>query len=97
MRRTAPVSIGQLLDEFFGSDTHHGRMLAEARAIDLWPTVVGPRAAAVTTRAHVRNGRMTVYLSSSVLRHEIFMQRTSIASRLNNALGQNVITAIIVK
>ncbi len=97
MRRTDPVTIGQLLGEFFGRGTHHGRMLAEARAIDLWGEVAGPRAVAVTTRINVRNGRMTVYLSSSVLRHEIFMQRTALAARLNAALGEEVITSIIVK
>ena len=76
---------------------HSARKIAEAKIPDRWPLLVGPVIAAYTTRMEVRNGRLFVYISSSVARHEIFMRRETLNDEINRLSGMQVISTIIVK
>lgn len=97
MRRTQPVKIGDIVSDFFRNSPHIARKLAEARAIDLWSEAVGGDLARYTTRINITNGRMFVYVSSSVARHELFMQRRAIIEKLNDLVGEKVVDSIILK
>lgn len=50
MRRSRPMSIGELWSGFVEENPTRMRRLAEARIPDLWPEVVGPGAASLTRR-----------------------------------------------
>ena len=91
MRRSRPMSIGELWSGFVEENPTRMRRLAEARIPDLWPEVVGPGAASLTRSLTMRNGVL------SVSRHDIFMRRTELRHRLNELLGMNVVSNIIVK
>ena len=97
MRRSRPMSIGELWSGFVEENPTRMRRLAEARIPDLWPEVVGPGAASLTRSLTMRNGVLYVALTSSVARHDIFMRRTELRHRLNELLGMNVVSNIIVK
>ena len=100
MRRSRPMSIGELWSGFVEENPTRMRRLAEARIPDLWPEVVGPGAASLTRSLTMRNGVVDVLyvaLTSSVARHDIFMRRTELRHRLNELLGMNVVSNIIVK
>lgn len=97
MRRRHPVRIGEVMGDFFASTPHIARKLAEARIEDLWPQLVGTLLASYTTGMEVKNGRLIVRISSSVARHEIFMQREAIRQAINEASGMELLSTVIVK
>ena len=60
------------MDELFKSTPTIARKIAEAKIPDRWPLLVGSAIASYTTRMEVKNGRLFVYISSSVARNEVF-------------------------
>ena len=83
---------------FFTSTPTIARKIAEARIPDVWPRVVGDIVASYTVRLEIKTGgRLFVYLSSSVVRNEIFMQRAALKEAINRAVGSDILTTIIVK
>ena len=98
MRRRDPIRIGDALNDLFTSTPTIARKIAEARIPDVWPRVVGDIVASYTVRLEIKTGgRLFVYLSSSVVRNEIFMQRAALKEAINRAVGSNILTTIIVK
>lgn len=97
MRRTKPTRIGELLNDFMDKSPRVARKMAEARVVDAWPIVVGIHAANHTKSVEVKNGVLTATMTSSVVRHEIFMQRNSLRDAINKELGVRVVNVVIVK
>ena len=98
MRRRDPIRIGDALNDFFTSTPTIARKIAEARIPDVWPRVVGDIVASYTVRLEIKTGgRLFVYLSSSVVHNEIFMQRAALKEAINRAVGSDILTTIIVK
>ncbi len=82
--------IGQVL-----KNQHLDRPLNEKRLIDAWPLVLGNNIMHYTTELHVKNRILYVSLSSSVLRHDLFMSREEIKNSLNKQVGVEVINDIV--
>lgn len=97
MKRRDPVRIGEVITDFFSSSPTIARKIAEARIPDQWPRLVGDLIASYTSKIEVGNGRMTVYLSSSVARHEVFMRREALRTAINQASGFEIIKVLIIK
>jgi ribulose 1,5-bisphosphate synthetase/thiazole synthase len=97
MRRTHPIRVGDLLAGFVRDNPRLTGLMLESRAIEAWKACVDPAVADATLRVTVSNRKMTVWLGSSVLRHEVFMRRTALIARINDSLGEPVITALYVK
>ena len=66
----------------------------EARLIAAWPEVLGPLAKP-TDELYIKNKVLFVRLSSSVIRNELSMMRSTLVRRLNEKTGEEVITDII--
>jgi hypothetical protein len=96
MRRTQPIWVGDLLKTVVENNPKLSRMFLEARVVEAWKKL-DPLIAAKTTRANVVQGKLNVWITNAALRHEIFMRRTELVRRINEAVGQPVITAIYVK
>ena len=96
MRRTEPIRLGDLLKNLVDNNPRLSRMFLEARAIEAWKNI-DPYIASQTTRANIIGGKLNVWIVSSALRQEIFMRRTELVARVNEAVGQKVITALYVK
>lgn len=93
MKRQEPESIGDILRSVF-EETCMAVKLREARACELWPRIVGPEIAGMCRRPVMRNGVMTVGVSSAPLRQELMMTRSSIIRILNDSIGQIVVNEI---
>jgi len=78
-------------------EQHLDRPLYEKRLIDAWPLVLGKNIMNYTTSLNIKNKVLFVQLSSSVLRHDLFMSREEIKNSLNKQVGVDVITEIIFK
>lgn len=67
------------------------------RVINSWEKIAGPIVAKHTTNLHVNNGILYVNVDSAALCHELFMERTELANKINKELGKKVINEIIIK
>jgi len=68
--------------------------LNEFRLVQSWTEVLGTSVERYTRDLYIRGQTLFVRLSSSVLKNELMMQRTSLVQRLNAAVGAQVITDI---
>lgn len=71
--------------------------LNQHRLIESWKEVVGPGIARYTSELYIKNQTLYVHLTSSVLRQELLMGRTLLVRNLNNKVGAQVITDIVLK
>ncbi|MBR3878424.1 MAG: DUF721 domain-containing protein [Bacteroidaceae bacterium] len=94
MKRGETKSIADLVREMCreeGLETP----LNEYRLIQAWSQVLGPAVQSYTKELNIHNQVLYVKVTSSVLRHELFMNRKSLVHRLNNHVKAQVITDII--
>lgn len=94
MRRTDPVKLAdiiQLYMEMGGDRAEFDRRKVEY----LWSEVVGPRFNQATERRHVSGDTLHVYMSSGVLKSELSFNLPMLVKAINEAMGKNVITKII--
>ena len=76
-------------------EQHLDKPLNEKRLIDAWPLVLGASIMKYTSEIYIKNRVLYVNLSSSVLRHDLFMSRDEIKNSLNKQVGNDVIVDII--
>ena len=69
--------------------------LAEKRLIDAWPIVLGANITQYTSSLTIKNRILNVSLTSSVLRHDLFLSKDQIVNSLNRHVGSEVIKDII--
>ena len=96
MKRTEARNIGQIINDLLQRE-NLDVALDEHRASALWPEIVGDGINRYTVRRFVKDGVMTVYLSSAALKSELSLVRVSIIQRINEALGREIIHEIIFK
>ena len=96
MKRTEAKNIGQIIDELLKKE-NLDVALDEHRASALWPQIVGDGINRYTVRRYVKDGVMTVYLSSAALANELMLNRDALIARINEALGREIIREIIFK
>jgi predicted nucleic acid-binding Zn ribbon protein len=97
MRKTTPMTFGQLWDDFLKDKPKIARHIAEAQVADVWPVVAGVALTSYTESVSVVKGVMYVKFSSAAARNEAFMRRSQLKDAINAALGKEVVKTIIVK
>lgn len=73
------------------------RKFREHEVCMVWQEVVGQMIASRTKSLEVRDGRLWVAFSSSVVKNEIMMVREGLTKALNDRVGADVIREIIVR
>lgn len=96
MKRTEAKNIGQIIEDLLRKEKLDVE-LDEHRASALWPQIVGDGINRYTVKRYVKNGVMTVHLSSASLANELMLGRSTLIARINEALGREVIREIIFK
>ena len=71
--------------------------LNEHRLIKAWSQILGPAVNNYTKELYIRNQILYVQLTSSVLRQELMMNRKILVRRLNDHVGAQVITDIVLR
>lgn len=95
MKRTEPKSFAEIFDEGVAA-SGHADTFAEQQASYLWSEIVGPGVNSMTLRRSVSRGVLHVTLTSAVLKNELSFHRARIAELINQRLGKNVITSIVI-
>ena len=96
MKRTEAKNVGQIINDLLKQENLDVE-LDEHRASALWPQIVGDGINRYTIRRYVKDGVMTVHLSSASLANELMLNRASIIKHINEALGREIIHEIIFK
>lgn len=96
MKRTEARNIGEIINDVLKKE-QLDVALDEHRASALWPQIVGDGINRYTIRRFVKDGVMTVHLSSAALKSELMLNREGIIRRINDALGRDIIHEIIFK
>lgn len=71
--------------------------LAERRLIASWEQVMGAMIAKHTKDLYIKHKQLFVTLDSSALRNELSLAKTKIIKMLNDEVGSEVITEVILK
>ena len=96
MKRTEAKNVGQIINDLLQKE-NLDVALDEHRASALWPQIVGDGINRYTIRRYVKDGVMTVHLSSASLKAELMLNRDAIIQRINQALGRDIIREIVFK
>lgn len=72
-----------------------GRRLAEVRALERWPDLVGPHLAKRTRVVQLAGDRLIVVAHGAALRQELTFERDMILRRFNEAAGRRVARRIL--
>ena len=78
-------------------EQHLDEKLNDKHLIEAWSVVLGKNISNYTTDLNVKNKTLYVSLSSSVLRHDLFLSRQEIKTALNRHVGKEVIREIVFK
>ncbi len=94
MRKKNTEPLSEILNQVLKRNSMD-RKLNEIRIIQAWPLVLGENIMQYTTNLYFSNEKLFVSLSSSVLRHELFLSKERIITSLNEFVGEEVVSEII--
>ena len=94
MRRKNTEQLGDVIRQFL-QQSRLSKPLNEQRMLSAWPEVLGPNIQAYTSHISIKNKVLYVTITSSVLRHDLFLSREQIVESLNRQVGAEVINEII--
>lgn len=90
------VSIGDALKDFLKKS----RLKSGVQAIqveDAWEKIMGKTIANYTDKIEIKNTTLFISTSVAPLKNELLYQKEKIIQRVNEALGERVITEVVVK
>ena len=86
--------LGELIKEFY--EQHRGLdYIDEVKAVNSWPKVVGPFIASHTIDLSIKNQVLFVRVDSDALRNELNYSKSLLLKNLNEMVGREVITEIV--
>ena len=86
--------LGDLIKEFY--EQHRGSdYLDEVKAINSWPKVVGSFMASHTIDLSIKNHVLFVRVDSDALRNELGYSKSLLIKNLNELVGKEVVTEIV--
>lgn len=94
MRKRNTESLREIIAQVL-KNNHLDKKLNDKHLLDAWPKILGENIKQYTTDLIIKNRVLYVTLSSSVLRHDLFLSREEIKNSLNREVGAEVIKEII--
>lgn len=96
MKRTNAITLGEAIKQYIEALKIQPK-LKEIELINKWEEILGRSVARSTTNLYVKEKTLFVKLDSSVVRNELMMIRGEIIKRLNNSVGSEIITEIVLR
>ncbi|MGF1671738.1 MAG: DUF721 domain-containing protein [Balneolaceae bacterium] len=91
-----PQEMSTLLKEFL-KRVPNRKELKRGMVLHFWPEIVGEKIASNSKNLHFENDRLIVEVENSAWRHEIHMNRFSIAKKLNEKVGSKTVKELVVR
>ncbi|MCM4170056.1 DUF721 domain-containing protein [Arenibacter sp. TNZ] len=95
-RKNDNLNLGEALQEFI-SENKLQKGMDRVNAREAWINLMGNGVNNYTTAIELRSDTLFVSLSSSVLREELSLGKSKIIKLLNEELGKNLISKIILR
>ncbi len=96
MRRSNTQKLGEVIKDYL-KETNIDKKLTEIHLINSWEEIVGKEIARRTKKIYIRNEKLFVHFTSSVVRNELLLHRETIRTRMNEQAGEELITEIVLK
>ncbi|MDT8400865.1 MAG: DUF721 domain-containing protein [Bacteroidales bacterium] len=96
MRRRKTVSLSEALKEY-RAEMNIDTRLKEVSLMNSWEDIAGRAIAKRTSRVCLKEGKLFIYLTSSVVRSELSLARDSLRERLNEEAGEELVKEIILR
>ena len=96
MRKKNTQKLDEVIQEYLKA-LNIDNKLKEVQLIKSWDDIVGRTIARATQNIFVKNRKLYIQLSSSIIRSELFMIRDGLKKTLNNHVGEEVIDEIILQ
>ncbi len=96
MRRNRYVKLADVLAEFLENEgLKEG--IQKMEVYDAWDKIIGDKLSKYIINKSFVKGKLFCYVSSSVVRNTLFVQRIEIVSRINALLGKNIVETLVLK
>lgn len=94
MKKSNQLTIGEAIREFL--KTHRlEEKITETRIAASWEKIMGKHIARYTARLELKQGVLTVHLTSAVLRSELSYGKTKIIEMINRETGETTVRDIV--
>ena len=95
-RKSNQQTLGEVIQDFL-RESGWQQKLDEVKIITEWDKVLGPTLAKYTEEVFINNKQLHIRLKSATLRQELSYQKSELVKQLNDAVGKEVITDVILK
>ena len=96
MERSNTRSIAEVIRAYL-KESKLEKPLKERQLVQSWESLLGKSVARATSKIYLKEGKLFVHLSSSVVRNELFMLQNEIRSKLNDAAGEELVKEIVLR
>ena len=90
MKKDNTKKMGEVLGEYV-KEMQLKKKLNEVRLKESWEDIVGKTIARSTQKIFIKQNVLFVYLSSSVIRHELMMIKTPLLERINEISFEEIL------
>ena len=97
MKQTKSLHIREILQDYYRENPQLWQKILEIRIQHAWGEMLGPTIMRATQNLYVKNHVLYVFLTSSVLRNELFLSRKRLLKSLNDHAGEEVIRDIVIR
>ena len=95
-RKGNEQSLGEVIQDYL-RESGWQQKLDEIKIITEWDKVLGPTLAKYTDKVFIKNKQLHIRLKSATLRQELSYQKSDLVKQLNDSVGKEVITEIVLK
>ena len=95
-RKSNQQSLGDVIKDFL-RESGWEQKLDEVKIITEWDKLLGASLAKYTDEVFISNNKLHIRLNSATLRQELSYQRSELVKKLNDTVGKEIITDIILK
>ncbi|RYZ22029.1 MAG: DUF721 domain-containing protein [Chitinophagaceae bacterium] len=92
----AQYSLGEAIQKFLQGSHIKGEVQA-LQIGDVWAELMGKTIAKYTERIAIINGTLFITTHVAPLKHELMYQKEKIKLRVNEALGEAVVTEVVIQ
>jgi predicted nucleic acid-binding Zn ribbon protein len=96
MERTNIRKLRDILNDFLRENKLDAR-LKERQVIESWEELMGRTIFRATKKIYIKEGKLFVVISSSVVRNELHMLKHEIVRKLNERAGEEIVTELVLK
>ena len=96
MRRSNTQKIADVIKDYLKEAQIEGK-LKEVQVVNSWEELVGKTIARRTNRIYIKNGKLYLYMNSSIVKNELLMHREGIIERINTNAGEEIVKEIVIR